>query len=107
MKLPSWVYGLVLSLLIVIVYKFSNREKKNDSNFKYFFVFIVLFVIFFLGFSYVLEHKTYVKLTFPKMSGGGGVEKTVTNGTGVADVEVPKPVITKNVVEVDTNLPNF
>ena len=107
MKLPSWIYGLVLSLLIVIVYKFSNRKKKNDSNFKYFFVFIILFVIFFLGFSYVLERKTYVKLTFPKMSGGGGVEKTVVNGTGVPDVEIPKPVVTKNVVEVDTNLPNF
>ena len=59
-KIPSWVYALLLSVIIVGIYKYSNKNKKNDSNSKYLIVFIIILLLSFLGFSYLIEKKNYL-----------------------------------------------
>jgi len=93
-KIPSWVYALTTSILIAGAYKYSNKNKKNDSNSKYLIIFLVILGISFLGFSYVIEKKNYLSMPLGKQQKGGG------NSSSVNSSQKPK-------MEVDSGLPDF
>ena len=92
-KIPSWVYAVLLSIVIVGLYKYSNKNKKNDSNSKYFIVFLIILGISFLGFSYFIEKKNYLEMPLSKQKGGGHQPQN-------------QQFKSKN-LEVDSELPNF
>ena len=92
-KIPSWVYALLVSILIVGLYKYKNKNKKNDSNSKYLIVFLVILGISFVGFSYFFEKKNVLVMPLGKQKGGG-------------NQQLQQQVKPKN-MEIDTCLPNF
>jgi amino acid permease len=92
-SIPSWLYSLILCIVLVSGYKFINRNKKDDSNGKYLILFIVLFILGFLGFSYVIEKKNYLTMSLPSKSQNGGSQSSFQNSN-------PK-------MELDSGLPDF
>ena len=92
-KIPSWVYALLVSILIVGLYKYKNKNKKNDSNSKYLIVFLVILGISFVGFSYFFEKKNVLVMPLGKQKGGG-------------NQQLQQQVRPKS-MEVDASLPNF
>lgn len=92
-SIPSWLYSLILCIVLVGGYKFLNRNKENDSNGKYLIVFIVLFILGFLGFSYVIEKKNYLTMSLPSKSQKGGSQTLSQNY--------------KTKMELDSGLPDF
>lgn len=90
-QIPSWLYSLLLSILIVGIYKITNRNNEEDNNIKYFVIFILLFVISFIGFSYVIDKKNYLKLP-QKLQKGGSKTPSVNQSQNI---------------EIDPELPNF
>ena len=93
-KIPSWVYALLVSILIVGLYKYKNKNKKNDSNSKYLIIFLIVLGISFVGFSYFIEKKNLLTMPLGKQKGGGSSQPSN---------QQMKP---KN-LEVDSGLPNF
>lgn len=85
--LPSWLYSLLISIFVIGLYKISNRSNKEDKNGKYVMLFIILFTVSFIGLSYVLEKKNYLKLPSKKVK--------------------PDMKVSSKSLEVDSNMPDF
>ena len=92
-EMSPYLYSLIISILIIAIYKFTNRNKKNDKNGKYIILFLVLFVTIFFILSYFILKKNYLMMPIEgkKQKGGGN-----------------NPVYKSNPnIEVDADLPNF
>lgn len=110
-KIPIWIYTIILSLIIVLIYKYSNRNKEKDGKIKYIILFILLLIIIQIILSYIINKKNYFKNILTKYNeikiqkGGNNMKIMKKQNIDMKNIDMDIDIV--NNMDIDTGIPEF